>query len=439
MGRRIVVAAVGATAMALVAVAAGGFWYERPTRLVVAISSYDADDTALLEAAAQGLKSDKKKFRLHIDLVSDPAAAAKAVDDGNADLAVVRTDVGVPDDAPTVVILHRDAALLVAPAAGGIHTISDLPGHTVGVLHRGVGNEKLLETVLQQYDIASDAVKIVALSADEVEHAVESKTVDAVLAVDVVTSQRLRDVVRAVASASGGMPFFIPVTEADAIAQRLPAYEKLSVVRGIFGGSPPRPSQDFDTLSITHRLVADDGVDTGLITELTRFLLTKKQQLAADVPVATQIEAPSTDKGAAMPVHSGSAAYIDDDEETFFDKYSDYIYIGAMLIGVLASGATAVLSQIGRRKTVFIENGVARLLDMLKAVRSVTSAAVLDDLQIEADGLLAAALGGAARGGGEDGRLANFTLALDQLRSAIRDRRAQLREVTPGRLAQAAE
>ena len=64
---------------------------------------------------------------------------------------MIRTDVAVPDDASTVVILHRDAALLVAPAAGPIHAITDLPGHTVGEVHRGPGNDNLHEALLAQY------------------------------------------------------------------------------------------------------------------------------------------------------------------------------------------------------------------------------------------------------------------------------------------------
>ena len=437
MGRRIVILASGLLAAVLLIAAGAGFWYERPTRLTVAISGYDTEDTALIEAAAQSLKSEKKPVRLHIQIVADPAAASKAVDDGLADLAVIRTDVAVPEGAATVVILHRDAALLVAPAAGAIHAISDLPGHTVGMVRRGVGNEKLLEAVLGQYDIAPDAVKTVALEPEEVAHAVETKAVDAVLAVDVASNQRLRDIVMAVASASGGAPFFVPITEADAIAQRSSIYEKASIVKGIFGGAPPRPSKEFDTIAVTHRLIADEDVDTGVITELTRFLLTKKQQLGNDVPVALQIEAPSTDKGAPMPVHAGAAAYIDDDEETFFDKYSDFIYIGAMLIGVLASGATAIFSQIGRRRTAFIESGVSRLLAMLMEVRAETSVAVLDVFQVEADSLLASALSAASSG--DDGRLTSFSLALEQVRAAIRDRRAQLREPVPHLLARAAE
>ena len=206
MGRRIVILAVGVLGAVLLLLAAGGFWYERPTRLTVAISSYDTEDTALIEAAAQSLKSGKKEIRLRIAPVTDPGAAAKAVDDGHADLAVIRTDVAVPDDAQTVVILHRDAALLLATEASGIRTISDLRGRTVGIVRRGIGNEKLLETVLNQYEIAPDAVRTVSLAPEEVAHAVEAKTVDAVLGVDVVTSGRLGSLVKAVAAASEPRP-----------------------------------------------------------------------------------------------------------------------------------------------------------------------------------------------------------------------------------------
>ncbi len=52
--------------------------------------------------------------------VESAAAAAAAVDDGQADLAVIRTDVAIPSHAQTVIILHRDVALLAAPGGSAI-------------------------------------------------------------------------------------------------------------------------------------------------------------------------------------------------------------------------------------------------------------------------------------------------------------------------------
>ncbi len=218
---------------------------------------------------------------------------------------------------------------------------------------------------------------------------------------------------------------FIPVGEAEAIAERSPAYEKTEVLRGIFGGTPPRPAKDYDTLSITHRLVANENVSQDVVASLARFLLTEKGPIAATAPIAMRIEAPSTDKGASLPVHAGSAAYIDDDEQTFFDRYSDMIYIGAMLIGVLASGVTAVMGRLGGTRSSALEVAVHRLVEMMGAARAAASADELDALQAEADRLTADVLHGPATGS-DDRRLTAFGLALDQVHAAVRDRRAQI-------------
>ena len=431
MRRPLVILGLGLLSVALLMMAGATVWYERPAKLTIAISSSDTDDFALFGAAEKLMRFGRSGVRLSVKPVESAAAAAAAVDGGRADLAVIRTDVAIPSHAQTVIILHRDAALIAAPGGSDVDTIADLAGHTIGIVHLGPGNQELLETALAQYDIAPDAVKIVSLAPESVTEALKSKRVDAVMAVDVLSSSHLRDLVKAVAAAGEGAPVLIPVEEAEAIAQRSPAYEKVSVLHGAFGGTPPRPAEDYDTLAITHRLVANETVAVDTVTELTRFLLSEKQQIAALVPIAQKMEAPSTDKDAPMAVHAGAAAYIDDDEQTFFDKYSDMIYLGAMLLGVLASGATAVLGRINSRRTASVEESVRRLVEILGLARSAGSGTALDALQSEADELLAAALGVASSTGGDDGRLAIFGLALDQVRAAVRDRRDQLTSGRP--------
>ncbi|WP_237479670.1 ABC transporter substrate-binding protein [Lichenibacterium dinghuense] len=480
MQRPLMLAAFGAVAALGAAAAGGALWYERPTRLTVAVSQNDEPDRALIDSAARLLKRSHNPARLQIQLVEDAKAASEAVDARRADLAVIRTDVAIPGDAQTVVILHRDSAVLVAPASSGIKTVADLPGHTVGVLRMGAGNLSLLANVLAEADLKPDSVATVQLKPDEIEAALRSHRISAVMAVDVLSNSALRAIVRTVSTidpppaaappppapakagakpaakpAKGKAPpaakpariakadkgddeeeddeaepakgtvVFLPISEAEAIASRSPAYEKTEVLRGIFGGTPPRPGKDYDTLSITHRLVANENVSQDLVAGLTRFFLTEKGPIAATAPIAMRIEAPSTDKGASLPVHAGSAAYIDDDEQTFFDKYSDMIYIGAMLLGVLASGVTAVMGRLSGTRTPQLELDVARLIALMGEARAAASSEELDALQGEADQLMARALDGSLPRV-DDRRLAAFGMALDQVRAAVRDRRAQI-------------
>ncbi|HEX4765375.1 MAG TPA: TAXI family TRAP transporter solute-binding subunit [Lichenihabitans sp.] len=431
MPRTLMILAAGGLAAALLILGAGAVMFERPTELRVAVSAQDRDDYALMLAAANGLAKERKPIRLRLVSTDDAAASSKAVESGKADLAVVRTDLALPSNAETVVILHRDVAVLVAPASAGLDDITDLPGHTIGVVRDGPANTGLIETLLAQYEIPPDRVTIVSLPLAEVGDAIETKRVDVVMAVGVASAPLLHNMVKAVMAAGGGAPKFLAVDEADAIAQRLRIYDKTNIVKGAFGGSPPRPDDDFDTISVTHRLVANEAVAQDAIADLTKFFLLRRGVLAATVPIARSIEAPSTDKGSALPVHAGAAVYIDDKEQTFLDKYSDVIYMGAMLLGVLASGATAVFSRINARRTATIGASVGRLMEMLVTVRSASSLRMLDDLQAEADAVLASVLGGGAADG-DDGRLQAFGLALDQLRAAIEDRRESLARMDAG-------
>ena len=150
--------------------------------------------------------------------------------------------------------------------------------------------------------------------------------------------------------------------------------------------------------------------------------------LAQMAPAARRIEAPSTDKGAALPAHPGTAAYIDDEESSFFDSYSDYIYIGAMGLGVLASGMTAILGRFSISGAERVEDLVARLLDVFKRVRTAPSATALDELDGHVDEVITHALDQRSLRNLDERRAAALNLAVEQVRSAIRDQRKVLRD-----------
>ena len=142
--------------------------------------------------------------------------------------------------------------------------------------------------------------------------------------------------------------------------------------------------------------------------------------------LANQIEAPSTDKGAAIPVHPGAAAYLDDEEKTFFDKYNDFIYLGAMVLSVLGSGLAAVATRMSNNRHSEFDRVLERLLEILKAAREAGRLEDLDDLQKQADDILAASLANRRLRGLDSHAMTALGLALDQARDAIRERRSLL-------------
>jgi TRAP-type uncharacterized transport system substrate-binding protein len=351
MRRFVFVTIIGS--LALIATAGVALvYFERPTILRVAVPR-GSDDQAILAAATRSFAEGREDIRLKLVTVGDLAQSAYALEQGHADLAVVRSDLAMPPRGQTVLIMRRNAALLVAPAQSGLQEIEELRSHKIGVL-RGpsagkTDNQLLLDTVLAQYDVPVNTVQRVFLTASEVSRALVDKEIDALLAVGVSGSDGLAEAINAVATAGGGQPIFLPIAEAKAIAQRSPAFERVEVLRGVFGGAQPKPPMDFESLGVSTRLVARSSLGNDVAGALTRLMLAARPSIAATVPIANRIEAPPADKAAPLPVHPGALAFLGDEEKSFFDQYADIFYIGAMCLSVLGTAMAAAMARLQRQ------------------------------------------------------------------------------------------
>ncbi|HUZ91152.1 MAG TPA: TAXI family TRAP transporter solute-binding subunit [Methylocella sp.] len=416
-------AVVGAAAVAI-------YYFERPSVLRIAVPR-DSDDQAIMAAAALDFAKDLDDVRLKLILVDSLAESSRALEQGHADFAIVRSDIAMPPSGQTVLIMRRNAAVLFAPAQSGLHAINDLRGHRIGVLQsvsagKADNNQLLLDTALAQYDVPPASVKRVSLGVSELARAIEHKEVDAVFAIGVPGSDGLTEAVSAVAVAGHGPPVFLPIAEAKAIAQRSPHFEQVEVSRGAFGGAQPKPAEDFDTLGVSTRLVARSSLRDETAGAMTRLMLAARPAIAARIAIANRIEAPPADKGAALPVHPGALAFLDDEEQSFFDKYSDAFYIGAMCLSVLGTGLAAAAARITRHNTPDTDKIVRRLIEITKAVRRAEHIGRLDDYEEEADELLALALAPDAVHVLSVNRMGALSLALNQVRHAIAERRLGL-------------
>jgi TRAP transporter TAXI family solute receptor len=399
-------------------------WVSAPTTLRIAVGPMGSDDTRLIVAVMQELAREREAIRLKLVLTDGTAASAAAIEDDTADLAIVRTDVAMPAMGQTVAIMHRDAALMLSTEHKGISKVSGLWGRNIGVLRRQQANTRLLETILGHYEIPRDSITTVRLnSPDEVEDALRSNRIDAVLAVGALGTATLNETVAAAVRAGVGPPVFIPVGEAAAMAQRLPVFEPFEIVRGTFGGSPPRPPETVTTLGVSHRLVAHTKLDENLVSEFTRLLFAMRPGLSKDIPLANRIEQPDTAKGSALPVHPGAAAYYEGQVLTFFERYGDWFYLGVMVVSILGSAAAALASAAGDRSRVRTMALLDQLLRIIQRARVAESEDQLRALETEADQVLATALGKAGRDTMDQTVMVAMFLGLDQARRAIHEQR----------------
>jgi TRAP transporter TAXI family solute receptor len=370
---------------------------------------------------------------LHPIQTDGSVASAQALAGDKVDLAIVRGDLDVPKNAQAVATLRKNLVVIWVPApakdqgkkaAAKITRIVQLAGHRVGVIGRTEANVNLLKLILKQYGVDPAKVEIVQLPASEAVDAIRGQKADAYLATGAISGRATMDAIAA-STRDGKTPTFLAIDSAEAIAQNHPMYEASEIPAGAFGGSPDRPEGEVKTISFAHHIVARKGLSDSTVAAFTRQLFAIRQAVMAEFPLAAKIETPDTDKDAAIPVHPGAAAFIDGEEKTFLDRYSDFIWWGLMGLSVIGSAVAwfaGYLKKDERNNTSLRE----RLLDMLAAARRSDSAEELDQMQAEADDILRQTLLCFEQGAIQQGSLTAFNIALEQFHNAVTDRKALL-------------
>jgi TRAP transporter TAXI family solute receptor len=419
-----------AAVLAIVGAVAGAYYYlERPVVLKIAVGPPNSDDLKVVQTLTQAFAQHRNYVRLKPVQTDGAVASAEELAQSKVDLAIIRGDLDVPKNAQAVAILRKNFAVLWVPPAKGkgkkaakITKIGQLAGRRVGVIGKTQANVNLLKIILKQYAVDPTKVEVVQFPANEAAEAIRNQKADAYLAVGPLNSKITAEAIAA--SSKDGDPTFLAIDANEAIAQHHTAYEAGEIPAGTF--SPERPDEEVKTISFSHHIVARKGLSDMTIAAFTRQLFAIRQQLMTDFPLAAKIETPDTDKDAAIPAHPGAAAFINGEEKSFLDRYSDFIWWG--LMGLSAMGSIGAWFAGYLKKDERNNNSTLRekLLDMIAQARKSDSADDLDQMQTEADDILRDTLQCFEHGAIEEGALTAFNIALEQFHHAVADRRMVL-------------
>jgi TRAP transporter TAXI family solute receptor len=434
--RRSAVFVVLAGILAIIGTLAAGYYFAmRPVVLRIAVGPANSDDLRVVQALSQAFAQAHSQIRLRPMQTEGATTSAQIIADGKAELAIVRGDLNVPKNVQAVATLRKNVAVLwVPPAMKGKKTgakitkIAQLAGRRIGVVGRTPANVDLLKLILQQYGVDPGKVEVVQFPTSDATDAIRSQKADAYLAAGPVNSKITAEAIAA-STRDGLGPTFLAIDSAEAIAQNHPMYEASEIPAGAFGGSPDRPEEEIKTISFSHHIVARKDLSETTVAAFTRQLFAIRQTVMTEFPLAAKIETPDTDKDAFVPVHPGAAAFVDGEEKTFLDRYSDIIWWSLMALSATGSLGAWFAGHLKKDKRSNNSTLRERLLDMIATARRSDSTEELDQMQAEADDILRDTLHRFEQGAIEEGALTSFNIALSQFHHAVADRKALLMNI----------
>jgi TRAP-type uncharacterized transport system substrate-binding protein len=399
-------------------------YYTHPVTLTVAVGSIDGEAAKAMSAIASRLVTTNAAVRLKVIDSGTALEAAKTFAAGNADLAVVRGDVGDLSKAQAVVVVSHVVVLIVVPPGSTVDSMDKLKGRRIGVISADA-NSKIVDVLSKEYGFDRAKVfKDIALS--DARRAIQSKEISALLIVIPLAEKYLSLVRGFFQQGPKALPGLISIDSAGAIAETERAYESFDVPKGTLRGAPPVPDDDLTTLRTSLYLVANKKLGTDLVTSLTQTIMNVRRDLMQEQPIFGQITSPSTDPDAYLPLHPGAAAFYNGTQQSFMDEYSNWIYLTPMVLGGTATVLAAAWKFLGIGNPATSEGPLDSLYALGRRIRKADSEAELLDIEEEIDNILKAQRAKSAQGDESAVDDATLNVAAHRLESLVHDRRAML-------------
>jgi TRAP transporter TAXI family solute receptor len=409
----------------------------QPITLRIAVGPPGSDDHKVVQAMVAAFANESRSVRVRPVTTDGTVEALRLLGDGKADLAVARGDAVMPADAEIVAILRKNFVVLWAPSgladkrkpAAKIKEIADLAGHRVGVIGRTPANAGLLRVIVSATGVEADKVAVTQFGTDQIEELARDPTLDAFMAVGPLDSKMTSDAIAATARLRSE-PKFLAIESSEAIALKHPRYESEEIPPSMFNANPAWPDDKVETVNVNHLIMARKALSETTVAAFFRQLFAVRQAISREVPGASHISKPDTEKDAELPVHRGAAAVIDGTERSFLDKYGDYFWFALLLLSGIGSAGAWLRHYFNRDERQENTGHRTRILVMVSAVRSAESNQELLAMQREVDAIITETLECYDDGAIEQEELAAFGLVLELFNHAIVERRAALQAGT---------
>ncbi len=378
-----------------------------------------------IEAFIKVAQAQHPRIRIKTVTVPDLRASADALEQGKVDLAVIRSDVRLPANGETLVILRHDAMAFIVPHHSEISGVPDLSGKTIAIPTGPAqdDNSRALDILLSYYNIAPDKVKRLFLDAGQIGEVIAHKKAAAALAVGPVGPGDVVTTVASIAHATKGAPKILDFDDADAIVKRFPIFESADVPQGGFHAGPDVPDDDVTTIGVDYRFAAPITMPDIVANAIGRSILSAKGQMMNLSPLAGQIEAPDvSDKNPLLPIHPGFADYLNNGDQSFFDQAQRYLYIVGIPLSVGASLLTLLVSSWSARGAKKDRDALRRLLALANDAATADRAR-LDSLEQDLHEAVAASVNASGANAGAQWKT---TLAVQHAMRRFEQRRAAL-------------
>jgi TRAP-type uncharacterized transport system substrate-binding protein len=419
---KILLLMISTLALTALAVGVAGYWYYRPAIITMATGHEGSPEHRFAVRLAEVLVNNRASIRLHLLAGETASQNLTRFAQHEADLVVVRTDERrIPPSARAIAILEEEVMLLITPPRSKFKSLADMERRRTVVVGRDGRNEAFVRRLLEQYKHDPRLIDIRTVRPDALldQLLAPGSGIDLVVVLEPLSRLSGADDFQSLERKLKGFTVH-PIRDAKALERKLAGLYAETLEAGLLVGSPRIPDEELETVALQRVLVARAKMPETQVVELMRALFESSRQLAVEQSFATRIEPPSTEKGGFIAIHPGADQYVASEVKSFFDRYSDLLYVGLSAAGILGSSAAALYGTVIRRVPVHAGRHARALMRLRHRARAAgEDMGELDAVEVELEAIFDQVLNGLAEGSISPRGLEAFRLAFDAVKEAI--------------------
>jgi TRAP-type uncharacterized transport system substrate-binding protein len=400
-----------------------GYYFSRPTLLRVAVGPADGKDAQLINAFEGVLERHRTGVRLKSIITSGLEENRTLLEKGDADLAIIRADQGLPGDSSVVMIMRTNVLVVVAPSKLELENFSQLKGKRLGLVARSPLDERGYGKLLNFSGMQSSDVKMTVIKPDEVGPQTDAGRLDAVMVFGPIVDPEVVAVVYAVDAKKKKGPSILAIDLSALAEKNTLAASEVKIPKKAFSRRGV-PDDEVDSIGVPTILAANSPsgpirakIRAQAIMEVAQNLIERRAELSQKIGYPVGIEKPDNEKGVRLPVHPGASAYLDDTDISWFTLFSDQIWTVWLLGGAVTTAWVAFMGFMRKPHVDPMRDRLARLSEIAEQARTKP-----DELDALADELaqMGAELATLAYGrSGSADEFAPVRLAYDNARFAV--------------------
>ncbi|MEM7299911.1 MAG: TAXI family TRAP transporter solute-binding subunit [Pseudomonadota bacterium] len=398
---------------------------QRPVLLTIGAGPIGSDSYDLMKEVAEVAARHSDRLQIKVRPTRDSSQNISLLNQGEVDLATIRSDTPVVSNVRLVAKLFPDYFQIVVRQDSGIHTVTDLRGRTMAIPPFGTDEFRSFWVIGDHYDLSVGSMQWRAIPFDLALEELMLGKVDALFTVRSLRDRQLARLHEDARLKRTGLRF-IEIDQADAIGIKRPFLRAGTVPKGAFGGSDPTPSEDVTSAVVDRVLVSREDIDASAVRELTRVMFEQRLDLTIRFALASAITQPDVSQGLSVPLHDGATAYFSRDEPAFIQENAEPLALMVTVTAMLVSTFFALRGRLNANRKNRLDSYNYMLLDISEKARNSSSPEELKEFKNELYSVLETVVRAFDTDEVTEEGFQSFSLLWESVRESINDRQNEL-------------